>query len=400
MKRVVYLFIVIAAIAAIIGVGYFFRYRAGVPEPTEPTGGLTLPKAGAPGGAIGGGELPPAEGLVAGQKFGVITQTAVRDFFVDAQNNVFYIQPDGQVIRILNGKPGALSSAIITNLGRAAFSFDGRKITVALGGHDNAQLTVFDVPTKTWQPLSGVIQNPVWSPNDHRIAYFAPSGNRSALTLLELGTPKAKPQSLLALHGEDLVLQWAESNTILVADRPSAFAPGSLWSFNTRSRTLTSLIEDEVGATSIWNKEGDQGVVFLGNRRTNLGGRLELVDKNGATLRQFALLTLPSKCAFYKGPAIGAAKSTSTKTTLVSFLLCAVPRRPQSLVGSPMPDAYLKKSVYTSDDFVKINLADGTVQEIFTDPAYTLDAENLRVFNKKLFFVNRYDERLYAISLE
>jgi hypothetical protein len=37
---------------------------------------------------------------------------------------------------------------------------------------------------------------------------------------------------------------------------------------------------------------------------------------------------------------------------------------------------------------------------LFNDPAYELDATNLKILGGRVFFVNRYDERLYAISLK
>jgi hypothetical protein len=88
----------------------------------------------------------------------------------------------------------------------------------------------------------------------------------------------------------------------------------------------------------------------------------------------------------------GAASSTKT-------LYCAVPRNQQKLGFSTLPDDYLMRALYTSDNFLAINLDTGNTTPVFTDASQTLDATNLKIFNQILFFVNRYDNKLYAISL-
>jgi hypothetical protein len=65
-----------------------------------------------------------------------------------------------------------------------------------------------------------------------------------------------------------------------------------------------------------------------------------------------------------------------------------------------LPDDYYKKAFFTLDDFYSIGLDNGVVTAIFADQNQALDAINPKVFNQILFFVNRYDSKLYAISLK
>ena len=85
---------------------------------------------------------------------------------------------------------------------------------------------------------------------------------------------------------------------------------------------------------------------------------------------------------------------------LKKWLYCAVPRDTQKFDLARLPDDYDKKKLFTVDDFYKIDLGDGSITEVFADPAQALDAAQLQVANQTLFFVNRYDQRLYAISLK
>ena len=92
-------------------------------------------------------------------------------------------------------------------------------------------------------------------------------------------------------------------------------------------------------------------------------------------------------------------KITSLPTPAASpFLDCAVPRDQQGLKIAQLPDEYQKNALFTSDNFYKINLADGSLFTIFDDPSIAIDATNMKVVNKTLFFVNRFDSKLYSLN--
>ena len=74
-------------------------------------------------------------------------------------------------------------------------------------------------------------------------------------------------------------------------------------------------------------------------------------------------------------------------------------RDQQTFSNARLPDEYEQKVLFTADDFYKINVANGTLTAIFNDPGQTMDATKLKAFNNALFFVNRYDQKLYAISV-
>jgi hypothetical protein len=151
------------------------------------------------------------------------------------------------------------------------------------------------------------------------------------------------------------------------------------------------------------------------------GGKLSLLNTSGQTLNALTFLTLPSKCVFdiqtQNPPQATSAPTTSSSTKSTSkkgsatpppvvtpvisqeYLYCAVPRDTQRLNTSALPDDYLKGALFTSDDFWRIDLATGDTSAVFIDPNQNLDATDLKIFNKTLFFVNRFDKKLYAISL-
>ena len=124
------------------------------------------------------------------------------------------------------------------------------------------------------------------------------------------------------------------------------------------------------------------------------GGKLSLYDNSASLLANFSFLTLPSKCLF---PFEDSMESGTSTTASIKFLYCAVPRNQDQLKTKTLPDDYQKMAIFTADNFLKINLIDGSVEQILADQA--LDGENLKIFGGNLLFINRLDGLLYAISL-
>ncbi len=422
MRRFLYLFIIIAVIALVVLIGYFLRERANVNEggatgnlPPVPSGQFPKPPPGtSPGSpASPGGALPPTTFL--GQKFGVIAQNKVLSFFVDDQNNTTLVQPDGQVVRVVSGEASVLSSSAIVNLREARFSYDGKRILAVFGDQSSLQASIFDVPNKSWQPLQSSFRSPAWSPNSYQIVYLFDKGDATVLTTLDTGNAKAKPQELIKLHLQDVSLSWPTQNKIIVSDKPSSFSFGSIWGFDVKLKTLSPLVENKLGLESVWSGGAELGLIFSTDL-TRRGGKLSLVDNKGNTLNDFAILTLPSKCAFdiratqpQTTSTVKAATNTKTSTSTAAaadrFLYCAIPRDQNKFAASQLPDDYEKRVLFAADDLFRINLnlgapEAGSIEPVFSNSGQMLDITDVKIFNQNLFFINRLDQKLYAVSLK
>jgi hypothetical protein len=77
---------------------------------------------------------------------------------------------------------------------------------------------------------------------------------------------------------------------------------------------------------------------------------------------------------------------------------CAIPRDQDTLGIARLPDEYDQKILFTNDDIYKISTIDGNSSDLLS--GQTIDATNLKIFNHILFFVNRYDQKLYAMTLQ
>lgn len=407
MKRIGYVLGVVAVIALVLGLGYYLRFRE-KPSGGPGTGGITGTTGNLPVGELTGraripnpGDIPPA-GIAGGQLgaqeqvFGVVSDVPALAYHVSEKGVVTIIQPNGEVVRVANGQKSSLSGTTISDVHYASFSKDGERALIVFGSREVPQASVFDVTSKSWKPLPKDVKNPVWSPdeNDHRIVYLAERNDAVELMTLDLAQSAATPRSHVRVHGLDLGLSWPNADTVFLSERPSVWHQGSIWRWSFRARTLTPHILDQQGLISKWSDVPGLGLVFYANQNEQ-GGILNLIEE-GIGTRRFSFVTLPSKCAFGKETLPGGSTSSPD---IVPFLVCAIPKNERQISTKEMPDDYLKKTAYTIDDFFSIDMSGGGLTPLFVQEEFALDAEEVNIVGDTAFFVNRYDQKLYALSL-
>lgn len=398
-KFVLYLLLALAIIAIGAFLFYQFIYRGKINTTAGVVGQTgSLPSTANQQFPAAGSQTSTVNTFNAGatnsssSKFGVVSNDPGLDYFVDGANTVTLVKPDGTIESISNNKSSVVSSSLIPNIISVGFSYDGKKVLVASEVGTTTRSGVFDVASRVWINLPNGMQNPVWSPVNYQIAYLTPSNSGSeALTMITMGATSSKPIVLSSLAMEDMVLRWPNANTIVISDRPSAYTVGSIWSFTISSKTASLISYENLGSESLWNASGS--ALIFSTKSNNAGGQLALQDPLG-TQKIFSLLTLPSKCVF--GPPV-AASSTSPAV----FIYCGMPRDQDTLSMVRLPDEYDQNIYFTDDDFYRIDAGTGSLSQIFSSSMInqTIDATRMKIFNNILFFINRYDQKIYALSL-
>jgi hypothetical protein len=441
MKRYLYIIIgIIVAAAIVILVLFLIKNNAASPTitPSGTTGG-SLPAVGTQGSNGSGasssvsalGLAPIASGTsananVSGQtavsNFGVLSQNPVLDYFIDAKNDITAIQPSGAVIAIANGQTTTVSSSTIDGIISASFSYDGKKIVVNYGDPSDPQAGVYDVATNAWTALPQGMLSPQWSPiNNYQIAYLVvPSAGKLALATINAANIKTAPTTLLTLNANDLTLQWPTASEFILSDKPTSQNAGAVWVYNPSAGTLNPLIYEVSGAEGIWSHNAaiPYGLTFFNNPSGQGGNVLQLQAFSGNLPNQpLAFSTLPSKCAFdtelmpvATSTAAGAATSTTASSTAKTSaktaptstpylaLYCGIPRSSSGFSSAHLPDDYNTMALFTSDDIYKINTATGAEQVLWSDVTQNVDVSDVKFFNNALFFVNRYDQKLYGLT--
>lgn len=387
MRRIIYLIIIVAAVGAVIGVGYYFRYQ-GSPlfggEITGPgtTGPITLPPLPQQAEEV---EVPVKLEAVQGDKPTRVAAGSVFGYFVNSATSSVVVQGDGQVVRLDQDTAEILSATKIESVLRAEFSSDGKKLMVAFGSKSSPQASIFDLEEKSWRPFQEAVHAFAWSPTDSRLAYVAEGSSGSGIRILDTSRANARAQTLLTIQAKDLNLSWQRESRMLISQAPSSKVPGSLLGVNVPGGTITPLIRDRKGLDVVWSGSSGLGLAFesgLGEK----GGTLRLVSETGSTLRTMSFITLPEKCTFYSSP--------EDK----EYLICGVPLNYQLWNASTLPDAYLKKEIFARDWFYRVDVASGEIEVIYDGEDF-LDARDLRITGGVLYFQNRLDGSLYGLAL-
>lgn len=362
MKKVAIVFVVLLA----VGAAAYFGWRLFRREP--PNGTLPIPTPSSP--------LPPVGAAPISPRLRRIIESPIFSYWINPANDaLYYVTDTGEIYRLtLGGEPQLVTTQPIQGLMEVVPSPDHLRALVSFGSREEPLFAVFDTTASRWQPL----------PAGTRAAAFNPAGDklmllseRSGTTFLfEFTLSDAKLIEISRLNVRDVILSWPTTDTIYIVDRPSASHFGSLWTLNRTNKTIRRLIQDERGLIIRW--EGSIGLKFsMGSQ--SMASSLGLINGEGRFAGEFPFLTtLPQKC-----------------TLTEPLFVCAVPQG--TLLG--LPDDYLKRKVYSEDALLAWNKESGATMELFGGEEAVIDAEMLQISNGKLYFLNRYDRRIYEFEL-
>ena len=393
MKRYLYIIIgiVVAAVIA-ISILLFIKYRSNVtPSTTNSTGFLPAATNGEQINTTSTAEtfILDSNGTTtanqpAVKNFGILSANPVLDYFVNSQNGITTIQPNGTIAAIINGQFSIVNSSTIDNIISVGFSSDGKKILVSFGDPTNPRANLFDIKTNTWTQLPSGMLSPQWAPTGYQIAYLSNlASGKIALSIINAVNLKSGIATVLTLHANDLNLQWPAKFQFILSDRPSIDNNGSMLLFNSQAGSLTPIISERAGLESIWSQgaSSSYGLAFIAGQRGQNSLFLETLSIS-ITQQLLSFLTLPSKCTFDG-----------------QQLYCGIPRSSSNFSSANLPDDYNMMALFTSDDIYKVNTQTGQTQALWSGQSQNIDATDLKVFNKTLFFTNRYNQELYGLVL-
>ncbi len=166
---------------------------------------------------------------------------------------------------------------------------------------------------------------------------------------------------------------------IILISKPSAFYASLAWVVDIKNKTITSLANEINGLIIKWSADGKIGLEFS-SQPQGRSNSLNLIDNKGAVQANLDFMTLPEKCLI-----------------LQPKIYCAIPQNIP--LKSVLPDDYLKRAVYFDDIFYQIDIVQNSFTEISVGAESIIDAINLRLVDSKLFFINRYDNRVYGLGL-
>ena len=310
-----------------------------------------------------------------------ISDNPVFDFWVnESTKEIFYLTPSGEVFGAKDGSDLEIFGQAMDALNFIEVGPGGRKILAAFGDPQTPKWGVFDVVDGVWRPLPADITNAAWGESDEKLIVTVESGND--LNLAEADITKTPPSYRTFVRDfqlKDIKMTYLPENRVIISELPSASYAASLWQLNLKSLVFNLLVAPEKGLDISWSD--DKKSVFL----FGLDSGLSVLDENFRTKvpNSYLPVTLPEKCA-----------------ADASKIYCFVPQNIPADVS--LSDDYLTKKFFSVDDLVILETDSEEIAEIIqsdTASVPAIDAKNPRVSGDKLYFINRYDNYLYKISL-
>ncbi len=223
------------------------------------------------------------------------------------------------------------------------------------------------IASQTSEPIAAADPRP--ATNAEAQAYAASSSPRTV-------SPSVIPKNFL----DTTAFQYGK-NSAIIAERPSAAVPTSIWKFDTSAKTISTLVDRKRGATYASSPSGS----YLLLSYLDDTGALSLFFETAATgeRRPLRFATLPAKCAVRDD---------------LPIVYCGVPKSLPS--DAIMPDDYLKKRLYADDRVVMIDLGKIEVRELWSGstPKGT-DVFMPVIMGKNLVFTNRLDGTVWTLPL-
>lgn len=236
---------------------------------------------------------------------------------------------------------------------------------------------IFNPETNSWIELNDTVTSATLSPDGLKLATFSESEGK--LEILDYSS-----QETIASHSLNLIdieISWSREDLILFHSNPSQETEGILLTFNLENQNIEKIAEAP-GLSFIFN-QNMESFLILDNSPLR-GPSLKL--QKGDQTQNLSFTTFPEKCIFNNS----------------ATLFCAIPSSTEQVEN--LPDSYLQNSKYTSDGLFRLDIFDSSSslnpllsKEEINVP---IDAKNLEFINNALYFINRYDNQLYELSLE
>lgn len=361
--KIIKIAVIFLIIAVLISAGIFIYYKWFLPaKKTEPGGPAN--------------KNQPAVGLK------ILSDAPIFDYWFNAdKKEITAISQKGEILTVQEETDQILNKQNIDNLYRLLPSPDGRQAIVAFGNPNHPQFTAYDIADNTWSPLPLEILKLQWLndwPNADNLMALTEKPPFVALETFNLKNKNElssfKNTIIKDIGLEDLEFNWISKSSVRFIEKPTHLYSGSLWSLDFKNQYFNK-IAAEPGLIVKWHPDGLWGIKF------SSPNNFFAIDNKGTILKKWNFATFPDKCAFKE-----------------NSLFCFIPDFINP--GWKLPDDYLQNEFYVKDGLFKLGLEkDNKIEEILKSSDLPIDAQKVKIINGQIYFINRYDQKLYSFPL-
>lgn len=292
-------------------------------------------------------------------------------------HGAFAIDPGQTALR-------SLSAVDLSGLSHVAWSSAGERVATFRETDIARMVGLYDYTNRQGRPLSGDVQKIAMSPDGTRIALHERNAEGTLNQISVSDFRGGNPKTLLKTRVGFWRLFWPRSERLYIVSQPSGLARGTAFLINPESGALTKAIS----ANGLIINPSPNGTRLLFSRAESAGKGIDLLTldtERGAErnlTQEFGMRALAEKCAWF----------ADDRT-----IICAAPTK--SPADALMPDDYYKGTFNSPENLLMLNLETNEHTEIQLSQSYDIQAPIVDAREERLFFINRIDGLLYALTL-
>ncbi len=385
MKRFSKIFIYLG-IVIVVGLILYFMWNLFVPKPVPPatpatTGGGALPTGQTTGGT-GTGTSSATTSTVSSPTLTKISDHDVFYYWIDPQtSDVEYLGTDGQVWDAKNGGDVSESQQTVSALRSAEVYQNGQEVLISFGDPTSPQWAVYNAIDKTWHSLPQSIENATWGANQNQLIAFTKNIDSYSLSYVDLTkNPPSFKTIVNNVYFHNAVLTFSAPGTLIITEKPSSSYQGSVWELNLKTLSLNMLFEPQGGLFA--EPSADGSLIY-----ETANGTTSVINASTLQPSNLPFPSLPNKCD---------ASANASSSSIYCF-------SPENLTENvTMPDDYLMKAFYTIDILYNYQFASGNTRAVILSGAPgipMIDATDVASLGNNVYFINRYDQSLYQLTL-
>jgi len=313
----------------------------------------------------------------------LITNDSVAGYWINSlDNQVYYATTDGSIKRTgatIDTAQTITSTKVLGSVREVVPTTRGEAALIISGTQQAPDFKIYDVEHQTWRALPSGTAAAAWGPTDDplEIVYLKSEVEKTGLVTTSLNIynhVKGSSRFVDQLELIDVRLTWPTTNLIYISNLPDVTAQ-PVWAYDLKKKTFREIVAPKAGLWMRWFG-GGVGLGF------DLTTGLYRLSPEATPSQWLPINTTPDKCLISDSSAYCAATEGIALNSARSL------------------ENYLLQRNSYSDDITKINEA-GESLIVFSskEKGVSFDITNLSKHDDSLYFINRYDQRLYSLAL-
>ncbi|RJQ30125.1 hypothetical protein C4565_00970 [Candidatus Parcubacteria bacterium] len=291
-------------------------------------------------------------------------------WYYEENNRIFYITENGEIKKVIDGKSEKIALNPLNNVSMIKPNRGGSSVLIKFATNSGTIWGIFSSMDEKITPLNSSITDAVWDFNNQDIvALWDQGGTTSVVSLSSLKSYSDKTVIIPKLKLFDVDIFKKSRDELLFVEKFGNEYATSIWQYNLKTKLFSTIrsglldfsLNPELSVYFFYSK--NDGFVIGNNSFENI---VPTTKK-----------TLPEKCS-----------------SLVTTAFCFVPKTDISLFNWITNLSFTDDLLYVYDTYSQTE-DQVQISDIKNIP---IDAKNIIVTQPSLYFINKYDNFIYALK--